>query len=121
MSARGRVLVLDGERFIRDLVEEMLRTEGFEVATAADEAAAVNRLSNERFEVVVADVRFEDSVFAADQIAIRHVPVITMSVSGASTSGRSFSSLTKPFTVESLVESVHRAIAKRNVGRGPVN
>ncbi|MCP5155604.1 MAG: PAS-domain containing protein [Ectothiorhodospiraceae bacterium] len=53
----GRVLVVDDEADLRDFLCEVLRADGFEVVEAADGAAALRRLGEQPFDVVVCDLR----------------------------------------------------------------
>ena len=55
-----RVLVVDDEPSIRELVQTVLRYEGFEVATAADGRSALTELERFRPDLVVLDVMLPD-------------------------------------------------------------
>lgn len=56
----GSVLVVDDERAILDLIEKRLSAEGYRVVTALSLSAASQRLSEERFEIVVIDLGLPD-------------------------------------------------------------
>ncbi len=51
-----RVLVVDDEGYIRDLIRDTLRSRNYVAATAANGAEALDVLSRERFDIVVTDV-----------------------------------------------------------------
>jgi PAS domain S-box-containing protein len=53
---RGRVLIAEDEAPIRDLVAAVLESEGFEVETAADGVAAIERLAGAGFDLVLTDL-----------------------------------------------------------------
>ena len=55
-SDRGRVLIVDDDRKIRDLLVELLKLEGYEVATAPDGAEAMDLALSFDPDVVVSDV-----------------------------------------------------------------
>ncbi len=55
-SDRGRVLIVDDDRRILDLLVELLQIEGYEVATAADGAEAIDLSIGFAPDVVVSDV-----------------------------------------------------------------
>ena len=55
-SDRGRVLIVDDDRRILDLLVELLQLEGYEVATAADGAEAIELSIGFAPDVVVSDV-----------------------------------------------------------------
>jgi two-component system response regulator PilR (NtrC family) len=59
-SAKPRALVIDDEPDIRDLLSMTLRRMQVEVETASDRATAVQRLGNERFDLVLTDMRLPD-------------------------------------------------------------
>ena len=54
MSAR--ILVVDDEAYIRDLVRDTLRSRHYEAEVAANGVEALEVLSRERFDIVVTDV-----------------------------------------------------------------
>jgi PAS domain S-box-containing protein len=55
-SDRGRVLIVDDDRKIRDLLLDLLNLEGYEVATALDGAEAIDLAQSFEPDVVVSDV-----------------------------------------------------------------
>jgi two-component system response regulator ResD len=56
MAADARVLVVDDEPIVRDVLSRYLRREGFEVETAADGQAALDAFEATRPELVVLDL-----------------------------------------------------------------
>ena len=56
-SSKKRVLAVDDTEFFRELVREYLETEGYEVVTAADGAAALRNLEASQFDLVVSDIQ----------------------------------------------------------------
>ncbi|WP_144186378.1 hybrid sensor histidine kinase/response regulator [Elioraea rosea] len=65
---RGRVLVVDDEPGIAEVVCDILRTDGWETAVAHDGNAAIATLAAERFDAVLSDVRMPGQ----DGIAVFH-------------------------------------------------
>jgi two-component system response regulator PilR (NtrC family) len=55
-----RVLVVDDERSMRELLSIVLRRDGYEVLVAADGRAAVAALGRERIDVLITDIRMPD-------------------------------------------------------------
>jgi len=55
-SERGRVLIVDDDRKILDLLVELLQLEGYEIATAADGSEALARALSFAPDVVLSDV-----------------------------------------------------------------
>ncbi len=55
--APARVLIVDDERSMRELLSIVLRRDGYEVLTAEDGAAAVDLLKKQRFDILITDIR----------------------------------------------------------------
>jgi two-component system OmpR family response regulator len=117
-----RVLVVDDEDSITELVAMALRYEGFEVETASSGYAALSQLEGFRPELVVLDVMLPDidGFNVAERIRRerRDVPVLFLTardatedkVRGLTIGGDDY--VTKPFSVAELVARVH-AILRR--------
>ena len=54
---RPRVLVVDDEKFIRDILADFLSMEGYFVRTAEDGAAAVEELRQSKYDLVISDLK----------------------------------------------------------------
>ncbi|HVW30896.1 MAG TPA: response regulator transcription factor [Acidimicrobiia bacterium] len=123
----ARVLVVDDEDNITDLVSTALRYVGFEVAVAANGRQALERAASFRPELVVLDVMLPDldgfevvKRLRADGI---RVPIVFLTardatedkVAGLTLGGDDY--VTKPFSLEELVARV-RAVLRRTSG-GP--
>jgi len=121
----GRILVVDDEPNIVDVVSMALRFQGFEVDTAAtgrDALAAVERF---RPQVMVLDVMLPDmeGFEVADRLGAQrgHVPIIFLTardatedkLRGLSIGGDDY--VTKPFSLEELVARI-RVILRRTGG-----
>src|ERR1044072_2962385 len=55
-SDRGRILIVDDDRKILDLLLDLLQLEGYEVATAADGSEAIDLALSFQRDIVVSDV-----------------------------------------------------------------
>jgi two-component system, OmpR family, response regulator len=122
---KARVLVVDDEPNIAELVATALRYEGFDVATAADGAQALATLRAFAPDLVVLDVMLPDTNGFELQARIRadgqRVPVLFLTardavedrVRGLTLGADDY--MTKPFSLEELVARVH-AILRRTVG-----
>ena len=51
------ILVVDDEKFIRDIIADFLTMEGYVVRTAEDGAAAADELRRARFDLVISDLK----------------------------------------------------------------
>ncbi len=70
-QAAGRVLVVDDEPEIADLIRNMLEAAGYEVASADSGAVALEMLATASFQAIVSDLRMPDMDGAALQRAVR--------------------------------------------------
>lgn len=124
----ARLVVVDDERNIRDLLEASLRFAGFEVATAASGAEAVALVLSDRPDLVVLDVMLPDMDGFEVTRALRSRGVATpilfltarddvpSTVTGLTVGGDDY--VTKPFSLEELVARI-RAILRRTERESP--
>lgn len=123
-----RVLVVDDEPAIRELVQTVLRYEGFDVATAGDGRTALTELERFRPDLVVLDVMLPDlDGFGVQQRLVERghrTPVVFLTardavedrVRGLTLGGDDY--LTKPFSLDELVARI-RAVLRRTQTSGP--
>ncbi|MGE5358532.1 MAG: sigma-54-dependent transcriptional regulator, partial [Bacteroidales bacterium] len=57
---QARVLVVDDERSMRELLQIVLRREGYEVVLAESGAAAIGALERQRFDLLISDIKMPD-------------------------------------------------------------
>jgi two-component system OmpR family response regulator len=127
MSEKARILVVDDEPNITELVSMALRYEGFEVDVAADGRSALARAATFRPHLMVLDVMLPDldgfGVLKRIRADGQQVSVVFLTardatedkVNGLTLGGDDY--VTKPFSVEELVARV-RAVLRRT-GNGP--
>ena len=120
--ADTRVLVVDDEANITDLVATALRYEGFSVEVAANGTEALRSAEKFRPDLVVLDVMLPDRDGFAVVKRLRadghHVPVVFLTardsteekVKGLTVGGDDY--VTKPFSLEELIARV-RAVLRR--------
>jgi two-component system, OmpR family, response regulator len=127
MSDATRILVVDDEVYIADLVATALRYENFEVRTAATGREAVSSAADFHPDLVVLDVMLPD--FDGFEVARRlggdghRMPILFLTardatedkVYGLTVGGDDY--VTKPFSLEELVARV-RAILRRAQATG---
>ncbi len=124
-STRARVLVVDDELNITELVSLALRYEGFEVMSAGDGSGALRAVREFKPARVILDVRMPDidgfEVLRRMRTDGIWVPVIFLTardatedkITGLTIGGDDY--LTKPFSLDELVARV-RAIVRRTGG-----
>ena len=126
-----RVLVVEDDPAVRDIVEHSLSREGMEVATASDGEEALDRLcGSEPFDVVVLDVMLPgiDGVSVCQELRKRdsssaESPVIMLTARDDETSvvvGLEVGAddyVTKPFRPRELVSRVRAQLRRRRIDR----
>ncbi|MDX6469286.1 MAG: two-component system, OmpR family, response regulator [Gaiellaceae bacterium] len=129
-GTRRRVLVVDDEANIAELVATALRYEGFDVRTAGDGASALAAVRDQAPDLVVLDVMLPDADGFELQARIRadgqQVPVLFLTardavedrVRGLTLGADDY--MTKPFSLEELVARVH-AVLRRTAGEAAVS
>jgi two-component system OmpR family response regulator len=127
--AEARVLVVDDESNITDLVGTALRYVGFEVATAATGREALERARAFRPELIVLDVMLPDLDGFEVTRRLRgeglRIPVLFLTardatedkVAGLTLGGDDY--VTKPFSLEELVARVRAVLRRTGVGETP--
>lgn len=128
---RPRVLVVDDETVIAQLIADMLSGEGYEVDTARDGVVALSRLDERRYDAVLSDLRMPelDGLGLFREIESRHPDVVRrfMFITGTSehTDYHGFIDevkvpvLTKPFDMMELFRLVRELAAGQAVGTAP--
>jgi two-component system OmpR family response regulator len=126
MASEGsRILVVDDEPFITDLLSAALRFEGFEVAVATTGADALQKVRTERPDIVMLDVMLPDvdgtEVCRRMRADGLQAPVVFLTARDATEdkiAGLAIGDdyVTKPFSLDELVARV-RAVLRRS-GRG---
>ncbi len=123
-----RILVVDDESSISELLSIALRYEGFEVATAADGNEALDRWGEFRPDLILLDVMMPglDGFEVAKRLAERRseAPIIFLTardttedkIRGLTIGGDDY--VTKPFSVEELVARVRAILRRTGKGEG---
>ncbi len=119
---RPRILVVDDELFIRELLQEFLTRSGYDVATAAEAHEALRKAQMNDYDAVLVDLRVsEGNGFDLVQAIRHHSPdssILPMtgypSVSTAREAIRhgAFDYVVKPFRLKELAETVESAVAE---------
>jgi DNA-binding response OmpR family regulator len=128
--ARGqaRILLVDDEQAVQTLLTYPLRKEGYEVVAATDGREALNRFSEERFDLVVLDIMLPklDGIEVCRRLRTRsQVPIIMLTAKGdeidkvAGLEMGADDYITKPFSVWEFRSRVKAAL-RRGKMAGPV-
>jgi two-component system response regulator PilR (NtrC family) len=123
-----RILIVDDEEVLRDVLDAVLRREGFDVLTAASGEEALNVLdSTEDIDLVILDVMLPGisgiDTLRAMRISNPALPVIVItafsSIDGAIEAMKqgAFHYIPKPFKNEEVVLTVNKALEQRRLSR----
>lgn len=122
---RPRVLVVDDEKFIREILAEFLGMEGYVVRTAEDGSAALNELGRAHYDLVISDLKMPrmGGIELLDQIARVDPNALTVIMTGFGTvetaidamKRGAYDYILKPFKVEEVIHIVQRGIEKQRL------
>jgi DNA-binding NtrC family response regulator len=120
-----RMLVAEDDAVARDLLCEILRSDGFEVEAVDDGAGAIERAGTGRYDLVLSDVRMERAggfdVLRAFSEKAPSTPVILITAFGDVTGAMeaiqrgAYDYVSKPFNVEELRLTVARALERKRL------
>ena len=120
-----RVLVVDDEQSMRDLLAIMLRQAGYEVSVADGGETAIERLKAESFDLVITDLRMRKVdgltvLKAAKEHAPRTVVLVVTAYASTETAVEAmklgaYDYITKPFKLDELKVTVANALERRRL------
>jgi two-component system, OmpR family, response regulator len=135
--ARGqaRILLVDDEQAVQTLLTYPLRKEGYEVVGAMDGQEALDRFTEQRFDLVVLDIMLPklDGIEVCRRLRTRsQVPIIMLTAKGdeadkiAGLEMGADDYITKPFSVREFRSRVKAALRRGNMtgpggGDGPIH
>ncbi|HVO29436.1 MAG TPA: response regulator, partial [bacterium] len=129
MSAKpesARILVVDDERVIREILTDFLEMEGYSVVSASDGQEALTRLqSGDNIDLVVTDLKMPNmgGIELIDAISrMKTQPVIlvmtgfgTVETAVGAMKRGAYDYILKPFKVEDVVHIVRRGLEKKRL------
>src|SRR5947207_9730593 len=120
-----RVLVVDDERSMREVLAIALRQAGYDVTVAEDGDAAVEQLRKERFDLVVTDLRMRDTdglavLKAARERAPETVVVVVTAYASTETAVEAmklgaYDYVTKPFKLDEIRVTIANALERKRL------
>ena len=120
-----RVLVVDDEKFIRDILADFLTMEGYAVRTADDGTQAVTELSRSNFALVISDLKMPKmgGLELLQHVAKMQPEALTVIMTGFGTvetaidamKHGAYDYILKPFKVEEIVHVVQRGLEKQRL------
>ncbi|MCK6531406.1 MAG: response regulator [Polyangiaceae bacterium] len=125
LEERPRVLVVDDEKFIRDILADFLGMEGYVVRTAEDGSAAVTELSRASYDIVISDLKMPrmGGLELLKELSHAHPDTIAVIMTGFGTvetaidamKRGAYDYILKPFKVEEIIHIVQRGLEKRRL------
>jgi response regulator RpfG family c-di-GMP phosphodiesterase len=122
---RPRVLIVDDEKFIRDILADFLGMEGYLVRTAEDGAAALNELHHAHYDLIISDLKMPRMGGLELLEAIGHAApnALTVIMTGFGTvetaidamKRGAYDYILKPFKVEEVIHVVQRGLEKQRL------
>ena len=87
MSQVPRILILEDDNDLRDMLEEVLRDEGYQVIAVSNGADAVAQAGSQNFDLIIADIRMKgmDGLEAVEQTQKINPNIGSLIVSGYAT------------------------------------
>jgi two-component system response regulator PilR (NtrC family) len=120
-----RILVVDDERSMRELLSIVLKREGYQVATAASGGAALAHLERERVDLLISDIRMPDMsgvdvLRTAKQVDQDIIGIVITAFASTDTAVEAlrmgaYDYVTKPFAVDELKIVVRNALERRQL------
>ena len=122
---KGRILVVDDERSIRDILTQVLGYEGYEVVSAASGGEALSMYRAQPCDLVLLDVKMQgiDGIDTLQQLRQQDLEARVVMISGHATVATAvqavkhgaFDFLEKPLDADRLLVTVQRALEHRQL------
>ena len=120
-----RILIVDDEEVLRDVLDAVLRREGFDVVSAASGEEALSLLDGEEIDLVILDIMLPGisgiDTLRSIRISNPHLPVIIItafsSIDGAIEAMKygAYHYIPKPFKNEEVIITVNKALEQRRL------
>src|SRR5271170_6948494 len=122
---RPRILVVDDEKVIRDMLADFLGMEGYVVRTAEDGTSALGELSLGHYDLVISDLKMPrmGGIALLDEIGRTAPDALTVIMTGFGTVETAIDAMKrgaydyvlKPFKLDEVVHVVQRGIEKQRM------
>jgi response regulator RpfG family c-di-GMP phosphodiesterase len=122
---RPRILVVDDEKVIRDMLADFLGMEGYVVRTAEDGSAALSELHRTHYDLVISDLKMPrmGGIALLDEIGKTAPDALTVIMTGFGTVETAIDAMKrgaydyvlKPFKLDEVVHVVQRGIEKQRM------
>ncbi len=123
MSSRSQLLIVDDDTAMREMLASLFGNRGYSVENATSAAEALERAGEQRFDVVLSDIRMPGKTGIEMVCELRErlpeTPVVLMTAFGSidsaveSMRAGAFDYITKPFEPDAVVLTIERALECR--------
>ncbi len=120
-----RILIVDDERVIREILSDFLSLEGYLVRTVEDGVEALKELQRRSYNLVISDLKMPNmgGLELIEKITEQAIPVLTVIMTGFGTvetaieamKRGAYDYLLKPFKVEEVVHIVQRGLDRQRL------
>ena len=130
MSGKGqaKILVVDDEGSMRELLDIMLTSEGYDVTLASGGQEACDFLENNRYDLIVTDIRMKDldgigvlkkaKAIDPDAVVILISAFATAETAVEAMKEGAYDYIPKPFKINEFKRIIREALNERGVGKG---
>lgn len=117
---RHRILVVDDERLLNDMIQDALREQGYEVEGAYDGMEGIGRLRYEKFDLILLDIRMprKDGLEVLQFVKEFYPEIKVIIITGLASKNQieetvslgAAACLKKPFQLEKVLETISRVL-----------
>jgi len=125
MSKKAKILLIDDEQVILDAVSKIASLERWEVETVMNVQDGLNKLSNNKYELILSDIMMpdKDGFQLLEELYAKQINIPVILITGYSTVENAVKSLyngaidfiPKPFTYEEIISSICRGLEYRKI------
>jgi PAS domain S-box-containing protein len=122
---RPRILIIDDEEGIREILTDILRTRDFEVSSAGTGEQGLKEIAQSHFNVVILDIRLPDMtgiqiLDRIDQLSPDTQVILVTAYASVDTAveavrKKAYDYIAKPFKIEKLVASIEAALEYQQI------
>ena len=123
MSSKAKIMVIDDEPIVLKSCDRILSEEGYDVQTVQTGTEGIQRLTKEKFDIVLTDLKMPDisGMDILERIIESYPDLVVIMITGYSTVQTAVEAMKlgaydyvpKPFTPEELIEAVDKALEKK--------
>jgi response regulator RpfG family c-di-GMP phosphodiesterase len=120
-----RILVVDDERVIREILSDFLSLEGYVVRTVEDGVEALKELQRKSYNLVISDLKMPNmgGLELIERMTSAQIPVLTVIMTGFGTvetaiecmKKGAYDYILKPFKVEEVIHIVQRGLDRQRL------